>query len=135
MALRGIVKTIDMLRQPEDPSVIKADALKDAVAIKQTMIEHRNLGVFLIHNTHRRDRSSLSSPHFMRKNPDDATSNVFRGSLLRREQRRLAADRYSADEAQPCDRGEAEVADDEPSTGDLLALQGQHRVALFGRQT
>ena len=37
-----------MLLQQKDAAVVKADALKDAVAIKQAVIEHGNFGVGLI---------------------------------------------------------------------------------------
>src|SRR5205085_8123519 len=37
-----------MLFEPEDPAVISPDALEDAIAVKQSMIEHRDLGVLFV---------------------------------------------------------------------------------------
>src|SRR6266446_3122187 len=36
-----------MFFQAEDPAVVKANAFKNSVAIKQTVIEHGNLGICL----------------------------------------------------------------------------------------
>ena len=44
----GVEQAIDVLLQPEHAAVVKTNALKDAVTIKQTVIEDRNLRVGLI---------------------------------------------------------------------------------------
>ena len=47
--LGRVVKPVEVLLQEEDAPVVKADALKHAVAVKQAVIEHGNLGVRFVH--------------------------------------------------------------------------------------
>ena len=130
--LCGIVKTIDVLRQAEYPAVIEPDALKDAVAIEQTMIEDRNLGFFLSVVLPIDDRSSFCRPQFMRKNPSRATQ-TFSSARVRSEHAVLAVGSELKESVAASARGQTSE-DQKPSAGDFLAPKRQHCVALFGSQ-
>ena len=46
--LGRIKKPVNVFFQPEHPPLIKSDAFKNPVAVKQAVIEHGDLGVFLV---------------------------------------------------------------------------------------
>src|SRR5207253_10664109 len=47
-ALGRVIQAIEVLVQPEHAPVIHADSLEHAVAVQETVIEHRDLGVRLV---------------------------------------------------------------------------------------
>ena len=46
--LGRVVEPVDVLLEPEDPAGVGADALEDAVAVEQAVIEDADLGVGLV---------------------------------------------------------------------------------------
>src|SRR5205807_254292 len=43
-----VIQAVEVFVQPEDPPVVHADSLEHAVAIQETVVEHRDLGVRLV---------------------------------------------------------------------------------------
>ncbi len=63
MALAEVKKALDVFGQFEDAAVVGANALENAVAVKQAVVEHRNFGVLLVERICRQYKfSSLHWP-------------------------------------------------------------------------